>query len=99
MAQVFRFADSGNKGEMLESMIDDLSIDSDEQMKYKHVTAAHGDDRTLCGLAYGEYMNLNGFKSGRITCPDCLQIIKYCKSFRSGADFLPRDMNKLNNQL
>ena len=47
------------------------------------------EDRTLCGIAeegddvFSLSLENAEFLEGKITCPDCIKIIKYCKSISS----------------
>lgn len=52
-----------------------------------HLYGHSGDDRTLCGLALegecadGEKAEPNTLLSaGRVTCPDCIRIVRYCRT-------------------
>lgn len=96
MAQVFRFADGmdsdyeGEGNSLFDRMVEDLDL-SEKDLKYKHVTGV-SSDYSLCGLAYGEYVEAEHFKSGRITCPKCLEVISYCKKFKAGKDYLTKNL-------
>lgn len=52
-----------------------------------HLYGYSGDDRTLCGLAFeGECARgvqsepSTLLASGRVTCPDCIRIVRYCRT-------------------
>lgn len=47
--------------------------------KKNHGIPANGSYSTLCGLDGFDDENLIKFKEGKITCPDCLVIIKVVK--------------------
>jgi|GEM_PF-4463146 hypothetical protein len=88
MAQVFRFKDAiiDNYGQsMLQSVLDDLDMTPKELNKYHAISVVN--DYSLCGIAYGEYVDPSKFKQGKVTCPDCLDIINYAKSLKKGIDF------------
>lgn len=57
---------------------------SDDEMKAKHAIII-GDDRTLCGMAYGEYVGED--KISKVTCGSCISAIQYAKSFKKGKDY------------
>jgi len=49
----------------------------DKEINIVHAANYNGDDRTLCGNAYCEYIFKDTNK--HITCKECLRIINYCK--------------------
>lgn len=61
----------------------DLGLSDDEMQDFHAIIP--GDDRTLCGLSYGEYIPIN--RIGKITCGSCISAILYAKSFKKGKDY------------
>ncbi len=69
---------------------------SDEEYSYWHVwNPRNGGEFTLCGNAFegdGNPENDRGqpfvTKQGRITCPACIELIKFCKSIKN-RDIMP----------
>lgn len=88
MAKVFSYSQgmrsSGTHG-LFERMIDDLDL-TIEDTKLKHGIGSVSD-YTLCGIAYGEYVEVSEFKNGKITCSNCIAQIEYAKSFKKGKDY------------
>ena len=63
---------------------------SENMEAFVHLDSGNGHDFTFCGLSLdgdpdttGEFVEL---KRGKITCPDCIQMIKHARSVRLGSD-------------
>lgn len=73
--------ESNNKGSMKKHL----------RIKTEDETSTHFggvfDDHTLCGLTLGgdEYLKISVEKSvkTKVTCDDCISIVKFCKSIES----------------
>jgi len=59
----------------------------DDFFKYSHLlSSTRGEEFTICGVACEEW-NYDGYKEDtKITCPNCIMIIKYCNSFMDKVD-------------
>ena len=57
----------------------------DYELEYNHHPGIIGDDHTLCGLAWGEYVEQE--VEGKVTCPDCIAIIENLKKLKKGVDY------------
>jgi len=48
---------------------------------FNHSHGVHGD-HTLCSIACEEWGYTDASTVRKITCPQCLELIRYCKSYR-----------------
>jgi hypothetical protein len=79
MARIIKFSNEIIQGSARKEFGEDFSLD------LAHAEA-NFSDHTLCGIAFGEYVNLEP-TFGKITCPDCIGVISYCKSFKKSKDY------------
>jgi len=52
--------------------------------QHRHSLGLQASDRTLCGIAFegmgGGFSSQAIIKNGTINCPDCIDIIDFCKN-------------------
>lgn len=60
---------------------DVMNID-DSFYKYSHAFNVNAGDYTLCGVASEEFGYYDYKIVNKITCPDCLCIIRECKNYK-----------------
>lgn len=56
-------------------------LDEDDSF-YKHSHGMMDGEFTLCGIACDEWHSGGELARKRITCPDCLSLIRLCREYR-----------------